>query len=62
MTPTWPEPSPRSGSPPGRDPHENFRRGARQLLRILEPELRAHADQWHVLNPLFGEPWPTSSQ
>lgn len=41
---------------PGENPHENFRRAARQLLRILEPELRAHPDQWHVMTPLFGEP------
>jgi KDO2-lipid IV(A) lauroyltransferase len=40
----------------GDDAQENLRRGARQLLRILEPELRAHPDQWHVMNPLFGEP------
>jgi lauroyl/myristoyl acyltransferase len=38
------------------DAHQNFRRGARQLLRVLEPTLRANADQWHVLSPLFGEP------
>jgi KDO2-lipid IV(A) lauroyltransferase len=42
--------------PLGDDAHENFRRGARQLLRVLEPTLRANADQWHVLSPLFGEP------
>ncbi len=40
----------------GDDPQQDLRRGARQLLRVLEPELREHADQWHVLNPLFGEP------
>jgi KDO2-lipid IV(A) lauroyltransferase len=40
----------------GEDPHEDLRQGARQLLRILEPELRQHADQWHVLDPIFGEP------
>ena len=44
------------------DRQESFRRAARQLLRILEPELRAHPDQWHVMNPLFGAPmadlWP----
>ncbi len=42
--------------PLGPDPQENFRRAARQLLRILEPELRANPDQWHVMTPLFGEP------
>jgi lauroyl/myristoyl acyltransferase len=42
--------------PLGDDSHQNFRRGARQLLRVLEPTLRANADQWHVLSPLFGEP------
>jgi phosphatidylinositol dimannoside acyltransferase len=41
---------------PGPNPHESFRRAARHLFRILEPELRAHPDQWHVLNPLFGPP------
>ena len=40
----------------GDQPRENLRRAARQLLRVLEPELRSHADQWHVLTPLFGEP------
>jgi len=38
------------------NPKPTFRRAARQLLRILEPELRAHPDQWHVMTPLFGEP------
>jgi len=42
--------------PLGDDAHQNFRRGARQLLRVLEPTLRANADQWHVLSPLFGDP------
>ncbi|HVB14699.1 MAG TPA: lysophospholipid acyltransferase family protein [Candidatus Dormibacteraeota bacterium] len=42
--------------PVGGNSQENFRRAARQLLRILEPELRAHPDQWHVMTPLFGEP------
>ncbi|MGA7362251.1 MAG: lysophospholipid acyltransferase family protein [Candidatus Dormiibacterota bacterium] len=40
----------------GENPQESFRRAARQLLRILEPELRAHPDQWHVMTPLFGKP------
>lgn len=40
----------------GDESREHLRREARQLLRVLEPELRANADQWHVLNPLFGEP------
>jgi lauroyl/myristoyl acyltransferase len=40
----------------GDNPQEDLRRAARQLLRILEPELRAHPDQWHVMTPLFGTP------
>ncbi|HEY6538207.1 MAG TPA: hypothetical protein VI138_04095 [Candidatus Dormibacteraeota bacterium] len=38
------------------DPEEDLRRAARHLLRVLEPELRAHPDQWHVMTPLFGPP------
>ncbi|MGC2190889.1 MAG: hypothetical protein WA751_00960 [Candidatus Dormiibacterota bacterium] len=40
----------------GEHPQENLRRAARQLLRILEPELCAHPDQWHVMAPMFGPP------
>jgi len=40
----------------GANPEEDLRQAARQLLRILEPELREHADQWTVLKPIFGEP------
>lgn len=41
---------------PGADPQATFRQATRQLLRILEPQLRAHPDQWHVMTLLFGEP------
>lgn len=49
------------------DRGEEERWAARQLLRVLEPELRENADQWHVLNPLFGAPMaelepPTSAK
>jgi KDO2-lipid IV(A) lauroyltransferase len=40
----------------GENPREDLLRAARQLLRILEPELCAHPDQWHVMTPLFGAP------
>ncbi|MGH7643553.1 MAG: lysophospholipid acyltransferase family protein [Candidatus Dormibacteria bacterium] len=40
----------------GENPHQDLRRAARQLLRILEPELSAHPDQWHVMSSLFGPP------
>lgn len=40
----------------GANPQEDLRRAARHLLRILEPELQAHPDQWHVMTPLFGAP------
>lgn len=40
----------------GDDPQADLRRAACQLLRVLEPELRAHLEQWHVMTPLFGEP------
>lgn len=41
---------------PSREGRDEVRRAARRLLQVLEPELRAHPDQWHVLNPLFGPP------
>ncbi|MGH7611730.1 MAG: lysophospholipid acyltransferase family protein [Candidatus Dormibacteria bacterium] len=38
------------------DDHQAMRREARRLLAVLEPQLRLNADQWHVLEPLFGPP------
>ena len=40
----------------GDDPELDLRRAAHRLLQVLEPELRAHPDQWHVMQPMFGEP------
>lgn len=40
----------------GENPQDDLRRAARHLLRILEPELQANPDQWHVMTPLFGAP------
>lgn len=34
----------------------SLRRSAGELLRVLEPALRDHPDQWHVMQPLFGPP------
>lgn len=41
---------------PGDDPEFDLRRTAYRLLKLLEPELRAHPDQWHVMQPMFGDP------
>ncbi len=38
----------------GEDREAGLRRSAQQLLQVLEPELRDHPDQWHVMQPLFG--------
>ncbi len=40
----------------GPDPESSLRTAAHQLLQVLEPELRAHPDQWHVMQPIFGPP------
>ncbi len=31
----------------------DLRAAAQRVLGVLEPELRAHPDQWHVMNPVF---------
>ncbi len=38
----------------GGDPELDLKRAALHLLQVLEPELRAHPDQWHVMQPMFG--------
>ena len=38
----------------GDDREESLRRSAQELLQVLEPALRSHPDQWHVMQPLFG--------
>ncbi len=40
----------------GDEPRADLEAAARRILRTLEPELRAHPDQWHVMNPIFGPP------
>ncbi|MGH7666815.1 MAG: lysophospholipid acyltransferase family protein [Candidatus Dormibacteria bacterium] len=45
---------------PGEHSREELRRVARQVLRVLEPELRANPEQWHVMKPLFGQPMADS--
>ncbi|MHB8393162.1 MAG: lysophospholipid acyltransferase family protein [Candidatus Dormibacteria bacterium] len=40
----------------GPDPEQSLRIAAHDLLQMLEPELRAHPDQWHVMHPIFGPP------
>ncbi len=45
--------------PTGPDPaaaDQAARTASGELLRSMEPLLRHHADQWHVLSPLFGPP------
>ncbi len=44
--------------PGGRGDPEAVRSVTARLLRLLEPVVAAHADQWHVLSPLFGPPVP----
>ncbi len=38
------------------DRGNSLRRSAQELLQVLEPALRSHPDQWHVMQPLFGPP------
>jgi lauroyl/myristoyl acyltransferase len=38
----------------GADREASLRRSAQELLQVLEPALRSHPDQWHVMQPLFG--------
>ena len=38
------------------DSELDLRSAARHLLAVLEPELRANPDQWHVMQPMFGGP------
>ena len=40
----------------GAEPELDLRRATLRLLQTLEPELRAHPDQWHVMQPIFGPP------
>ena len=40
----------------GEHPEVDLQQAALRVLRTLEPELRSHPDQWHVMNPIFGPP------
>ncbi len=40
----------------GESPQLELRAAAHRLLATLEPELRHHPEQWHVMNPIFGGP------
>ncbi|MGH7639993.1 MAG: lysophospholipid acyltransferase family protein, partial [Candidatus Dormibacteria bacterium] len=43
---------------PGEHSRQELRQIALQVLRVLEPNLTENPDQWHVMNPIFGEPMP----
>lgn len=36
------------------DPQLGFKLATYRLLQVMEPELRAHPEQWHVMQSLFG--------
>lgn len=38
----------------GERPDLDLRAAAHRILLTLEPEVRRHPDQWHVMNPIFG--------
>jgi KDO2-lipid IV(A) lauroyltransferase len=44
----------------GDDQELGSKLAAVRLLQVMEPELRAHPEQWHVMQPLFGGPMTTS--